>query len=579
MKKNKYLILITITIFALFIRLLNINKPDGLWYDEMMTYILSSGSFPLGVLKDIWRYDFHMPLYYLYVSLWMKLFGTTDIALRCSSLIWGVLSIPAFFCLGKTYKSEKLGYFIAVVACLSPVLIYYSQEFRFYSLLLFLVVLSLNSFLKLLDQADLKNFIILGFLNLLILYIYTVGIVFVFMLNLLLFIHYFLFNRDRLVKVFRYLGILFIFSIPYLIILKIYFYLASLSLMEQIHSIINLNIKMLFCLFNDFFSPILSIIEYVPDFNLVISKLNLGNFLTFCMLLPTFVFGVGFFMNFKAFNKKFIYLLIIIFSILTSNLILYFKGSLPLCLRYVVILAPIFLLICSDGLLSIKNKIIKNSFIGIILIVYIFNIINYKKMPAFAFREKGYNIPVYGLEQVGFSKNDFLLSPAGAIMMKKYINYGNYIPLSMHNIVSLDKTRQDALKMFSYDFVISTNKSNSLNKLIPYFTSSKPTPELENFINSEINKMKKGDKLFFVFDYFDAISPKEVTNFLKNYNGSTREEKIYKENIDGFFYMRLNSDLKYILNNNHSLKKIEVYSMAIEDENYPDWFYIVYEKK
>lgn len=579
MKRNKYLILITITIFALFIRLLNIDKPGGLWYDEMNTYILSSGSFPMGILKAIWRYDFHMPLYYLYVNLWMKFFGTTDVVLRCSSLIWGVLTVPAFYFLGKTYKSEKLGYLLAFTSCLSPVLIYFSQELRFYALLLFLIVLSLNVFLKLLENSNFKYFCSLAVLNLLILYIYTMGIVFVAALNLVLFVHYYFYKKDKFAYFLRYLSIFFILSMPYLIILKIYFLLSKLSLLEQIPPAGLFSIKDIFYLFNDFFSPILTNISYVPDFQLVVNNLNLGYLLTFTMLIPTIIFSFGFLISFKFLNKKFFYILTILLSIIISDFILYFEGSLPLCLRYIIILFPLFLLICADGILSVKNKYIQIGLISVILLVYIFNIIDYKNLPAFSFREKGYNIPVYGLQQLGFRENDVLLSPSGAIMMKKYIKSANYIPVSMHNIIFLDKTKKDAQHIFSYDFVASTNKSNSMKNLIPYFTSTLPTPQLENFIDSEINRMKKGDRIFFVSDYFDTIDTKKVTNFLNNYSDTPTEREFYKANIQGFFYMRLNSDLKYILKNNHSLKKIGLYSMAIENEDYPDWLYIVYKKK
>ena len=48
---KKYKAVILIVLFALIIRLINLDKTGGLWYDEINIYSIASQSFPAGMMK------------------------------------------------------------------------------------------------------------------------------------------------------------------------------------------------------------------------------------------------------------------------------------------------------------------------------------------------------------------------------------------------------------------------------------------------------------------------------------------------------------------------------------------------
>src|SRR3989304_6888944 len=112
--------------------------------DEIYNIVISSLSLPkiyYAVSKEI-----HPSLWYYILHFWMY-FGKNLIILRTLSVLFGILSIPLFYFLGKKFYGEKVGILSALFLSLSPFHIYYSQEIRMYSSGLFLAGLQLWIFL------------------------------------------------------------------------------------------------------------------------------------------------------------------------------------------------------------------------------------------------------------------------------------------------------------------------------------------------------------------------------------------------------------------------------------------------
>src|SRR3990167_4926541 len=83
-----------------------------------------------------------MPVYYILVHYWTKIFGLSEFKLRFFSAIFGIASIYMIFLLGKTIFNEKVGLIAAFILSINHQHIYYSQEARNYSFLVFLALLS-----------------------------------------------------------------------------------------------------------------------------------------------------------------------------------------------------------------------------------------------------------------------------------------------------------------------------------------------------------------------------------------------------------------------------------------------------
>jgi len=141
--------LLAISLLGFFLRLYHLGK-ESLWGDEAYSFLVSKVG--LEWIAHLTSFDRHPPLYYYFLHIWMKLFGTSDFALRSLSLVFGVLAIPMIYLLGRRLFNEEVGLISALILAISPFNVEYSQEVRMYSLLLFLALLSMYFFVRFLER-------------------------------------------------------------------------------------------------------------------------------------------------------------------------------------------------------------------------------------------------------------------------------------------------------------------------------------------------------------------------------------------------------------------------------------------
>lgn len=131
--------LILLVSFAAALRLYGLDRWS-LWLDETITYLYASK--PLGELYAVMDAT-HMPISLELSHALIQLgFDQTVWQLRLPSAILGVATVALVFFLARELFCGRVALFSALVACVMPVLVVYSQEYRPYSLLIFLTVLS-----------------------------------------------------------------------------------------------------------------------------------------------------------------------------------------------------------------------------------------------------------------------------------------------------------------------------------------------------------------------------------------------------------------------------------------------------
>lgn len=118
---------------AIFLTITIINAPRAsIWFDEAFSAYISQFSF-----WDIARYtasDVHPPFYYWLLKIWVSLFGTTELAYRSLSILFGTGVITTAFFLTRKLFGRKVGYIALLFLTISPMLIRYSDEARMYTL-------------------------------------------------------------------------------------------------------------------------------------------------------------------------------------------------------------------------------------------------------------------------------------------------------------------------------------------------------------------------------------------------------------------------------------------------------------
>ena len=75
------------------------------------------------------------PLYYALAWIWTQFTGTGEFGLRSLSALAGVVTIPVVYLIGIELRGRRAGLMAAALAAVNPMLLWYSQEARAYSLL------------------------------------------------------------------------------------------------------------------------------------------------------------------------------------------------------------------------------------------------------------------------------------------------------------------------------------------------------------------------------------------------------------------------------------------------------------
>ena len=131
--------LVGLSLVALGLRLL---VTRGLWLDEATTWYQASLPTLGAMLDDIRTTDVHPPLHHVITWLTVHAFGDGEYALRAPSIAAGVLLVPALYGAAREAWDRRTGLIVATLATVAPILVWYSQEARMYSLLLLFGVLA-----------------------------------------------------------------------------------------------------------------------------------------------------------------------------------------------------------------------------------------------------------------------------------------------------------------------------------------------------------------------------------------------------------------------------------------------------
>jgi mannosyltransferase len=122
-------------------------------HDEMITAArVLPGSFA-HMLHEVRASESTPPLYYALAWGWAKLFGTGAAGLRSLSALFGAATIPLAYLVSRELAGRRAGLIATAMVAVNPMLIWYSQEARAYSLLVLLTAASLLFFLRALRHA------------------------------------------------------------------------------------------------------------------------------------------------------------------------------------------------------------------------------------------------------------------------------------------------------------------------------------------------------------------------------------------------------------------------------------------
>lgn len=148
MNRRFWLLLIILIAFAL--RLIALGE-QSLWYDEGVTWYLAQK--PLAELLAWTAADIQPPLYYLLSWSSQFIFGESEWALRFPAVVFNLLALPILYRLARRLFRPVLSpapYLAMAIFAGSPLMVYYSQEARMYTLLVLEATLASYLLIKIL---------------------------------------------------------------------------------------------------------------------------------------------------------------------------------------------------------------------------------------------------------------------------------------------------------------------------------------------------------------------------------------------------------------------------------------------
>ncbi len=117
-------------------------------HDEAVTAgrVLLAGLSP--TMHQVWAGESTPPLYYFVAWLWSHPFGVGEVGLRSLSALFGTATVPVAYLVGRELIGRRAGLVTAAIVAVNPMLVWYSQDARAYSLLVLLSAAAFLFFLR-----------------------------------------------------------------------------------------------------------------------------------------------------------------------------------------------------------------------------------------------------------------------------------------------------------------------------------------------------------------------------------------------------------------------------------------------
>lgn len=511
MKRDNLFYLFIIVIFGLLLRIMFIDKPEGLWNDEYVGWHIASQ-------EDLWIFfqnmvrNCHTPFYYIYLKIWMFLFGDSDRILRYSSVLPSTLSIIVMFFAGKHLGNRRLGYLCAFITAISSFLIYFAQEVRLYSLLFLFSALTNLHAIKLLKKTNKIDMLFLFVYCMLLVLTHTLGIIYVFLLLSIL--SYFIIEdldekeRKKVIKNLITYVLYPTIIIGILIFPFLYNILTYKSLSQFWTGFSVTKIILTIC---DYFSPIQSNIintaESIRSYLMTGSK-PAYHFITYAIIPVLIVlFGIG--NALKTKNKKIICLFSSALLFFIYLILIAYTERMILLTKYTTEMYPSLILVFCYGLYRLKNKKISIILITTYITLNLFFIFTQPTAANKLSRPEGHKAVV-------------------ELLRNSYLKNDDYVIITYYDTQKFNKyfSKNDKYKIFSinkfnfniYMYNDSDYKSVIQNGKYKYkdMFRNLPNKNIISFVEKEfIKKMKKGDRIGIItLNSVSFLSNKDIIDVL-----------------------------------------------------------------
>jgi uncharacterized membrane protein len=440
------LILIGIVTLAAILRFYNLDFQSP-WLDEITTMQLSDPTIPLSKTNElIATRDAFSEVYYYPLKFLTYIFGHSIYVLRFFSAFFGVASVYLIYLFVKELINKKTAYIATILMAVNFFHIYYSQEARSYSLLLFFILLASYRLIKFIKNRNITNAIILGITIGLIPSAHPLGILNIFTIALFMLIYFFIdtnkTEKIKLLKLYLISGVSSLFVI-----------FPALSIIFRVSKISSFWVA----------DPTFESIKFT--FFEILGK---DNFLFYLYIIGVVAFFVLFFINKDDKNKpknKYLHLFIIIWITMNIGLIIA-KSYLQVSIiqsRYFIGSLPIFIIALAYVLSSIKSKKISYFLVVLLILFSLYNLVFSKKYYATVTKSEWRAVSQEIIKRN--DKKEKIIGTFGYVLNGLYVNSNSANlgwEISFEDYIS--KLKANAIKKESFWYMDGNFKPFSLNQ-------------------------------------------------------------------------------------------------------------------
>lgn len=505
-----------ITLFALFIRVIAIQNYGDLWLDELYSLYFSNQTSIFKVVSELLAQDLHMPLYFMILHIWIKIFGANDISFHTCSLFLSIPLIPIAYYLIKNIFNEFSGYVAAGLMAINTFCVYYSVEVRFYSLVLPLTLVSAVFFVKMLKKFNLKNSLWFAISQTFLIYTFSITPLLTFFYALVGLLYLVKYEKELLKKFLLVFSGIFVASVPAILITLYNFFVIKTSLISFQGGIYKFDWRIIFDIFENFFTT--------ENFQIVTLQLNnYGNFLNniftakyaFFVLTPIMLMLFGFTKALLAKNKNlYLFLLPSLLFLITLYIFASF-GLVSFLTKYSIIIYPMIICAAAFGFSSLSKKYIGLILVIIVVLLNYFYLLTSTKSVLYLNRMDIGNLRV-NLENLKVSQEDVFLIPYSGSRFECYLGDVNLVRFNADDFLLL-KDKKSKMMYFGKNSAKVTKKNIRDYIYAQIYENSVSSEYEQNLYKYYLSNMHKGQKLVVIlYRDFSAITLFQNWKMLKN---------------------------------------------------------------
>lgn len=134
------IIVIVVLLLGFLLRVYHLSFQP-IWSDE--ADVIRFANEPIiNLIRNINRPGWNGPVFYLSIRPWLSVIGGSSFGLRFFSVVFATMTVAATYVLGKWILGYTNGVIASLFVATSPYLVWYAQDGKMYSLLLFLSIIS-----------------------------------------------------------------------------------------------------------------------------------------------------------------------------------------------------------------------------------------------------------------------------------------------------------------------------------------------------------------------------------------------------------------------------------------------------